>query len=266
MAVYAGYLQAGSYTALQDRRLQSSKMNGTPPSGTTPLSGVISMGGNNNLAVAAATGFNITVEPGSAMVDQYNVVSDASIPLTVAPSTTSARRDLVILRVQDQEAGDASSAATIELVKGSTSADPTIPARSFVLAQIDIPASVASITSAMVVDRRTWAGRRHARLGHGARSARYSRLQHRIELPDSGGEPARRTGSQAAIDYRNLRRDHQSIRSILGELRGHPVDLDRRQHVHADHFRRERRALLVPGLLRGRPDGAGAEHDIPVHE
>ena len=156
MAVYAGYLQAGSYTALQDRRLQSSKMNGTPPSGTTPLSGVISMGGNNNLAVAAATGFNITVEPGSAMVDQYNVVSDASIPLTVAPSTTSARRDLVILRVQDQEAGDASSAATIELVKGSTSADPTIPARSFVLAQIDIPASVASITSAMIVDRRTW--------------------------------------------------------------------------------------------------------------
>lgn len=155
MTVYAGYLQAGSYTALQDRRLQSSAMAGLSPNAGS-FNGVLALGGNNNLAVAAATGFNITIEPGSAMVDQYHVASDASTPLTVAASTTSARRDLVVVRVLDQEAGDATSEAKIEIVKGTTTADPTVPARSFVLAQIDIPASAASITAVMIVDRRTF--------------------------------------------------------------------------------------------------------------
>jgi hypothetical protein len=155
MTVYAGYLQAGTYTALQDRRLKSAAMNGISTNGGS-FNGVISVGAASNLKVSNVSGFGISVEPGSAMVDQYHVVSDAAAALTVAASTATARRDLVIARVYDQESGDATSEAKIEIVKGTTTADPTIPARSLVLAQIDISASAASITAGMIVDRRTY--------------------------------------------------------------------------------------------------------------
>jgi hypothetical protein len=149
-----GYQQANSYTAAKDRQVQVHKLHHDAASGgiIPGRSGVI-MGSASNLD-AIRNGSNlmaVDVAPGMAQVGTYAVAVGTGVTLTCQPSTSTARRDLVILRVYDQESGDGYSEAKLELVKGTTTVDPALPARSLIIAQCDIGANATQIT---VVDRR----------------------------------------------------------------------------------------------------------------
>jgi hypothetical protein len=146
----AGYTQGGTYTAEQDRRINNARMHRLNPS--SDAHGVIPQPGSM-MNVALSSGMNITAAAGYAMVNRYTVNIPTATALTVAPSTSSARRDLVIVRVYDVEAGDATNEAKIELVKGTTTSDPALPARSLVIGQVDIAANASTV---VVTDRRTF--------------------------------------------------------------------------------------------------------------
>jgi hypothetical protein len=153
-----GYQQANAYTAAKDRQIQVHKMlHGAPSGGAFPArSGVILGTGLSNLDVYrnGTNLMSVDVDPGMAMVGTYSVTSPTKVvALAHAASTATARRDLIILRVYDQEAGDATGEAKIEIVKGTTTADPAVPARSLILAQADIGANATSVT---ITDRRVF--------------------------------------------------------------------------------------------------------------
>lgn len=148
-----GYQQVSSYTAAQDRAILAGRMS---PSGSNPSHGVIysTYGGAFDVFVQSGT-MTIKVDPGAAMVQGYSVVvPPGQTSLTLAPSTAVARRDALILRVYDTEAGDASSKAALELVKGSAAGvDPTLPPRSLLLEHFDVAANATTVTN---VDRRVF--------------------------------------------------------------------------------------------------------------
>lgn len=154
---YAGYQQGASYSANADRDILSSLLyRKLVADESVPVAGVIYGGTVGNLFNYLPSGWNTTVERGRAVVDDYVVVLPQSVTLTFDASTSTARRDLVILRVRDQEAGDLVDNATVEIVKGTTSADPAIPARSLVLGAVNIRASSTSLVDTDLVDRRVF--------------------------------------------------------------------------------------------------------------
>ncbi|WP_157695425.1 hypothetical protein [Nakamurella panacisegetis] len=114
------------------------------PSATSPL------------AVVPVSGMNLSVIAGQAMISGYIVSVDAAATVAIAAATTVARTDLVILRVRDIEAGDATSGASVEVVTGVSTATPATPARSLVLARVAVGASVSSITGANLTDTRVY--------------------------------------------------------------------------------------------------------------
>jgi hypothetical protein len=153
---YSGYQQGKTYTAAADRAVISGGMqHGT--NGVAADNGVI-LGGQgpglyNDLQCVRATGMTVQVKAGKAMIGGYTVVVPAAVNVVHDPSTTAARRDLIIVRVWDLEAGDASDNTTVEIVKGTTTSDPPIPARSLIICQADIPASA---TAPNLTDRRNY--------------------------------------------------------------------------------------------------------------
>lgn len=153
-APFSGYQQDQTYTAAKDRALLAAQMLKKPGSAAA-MDGVIT-GEPVSLRVDAAGGWVTRVKAGNAMIGGYLVTVPADITLTHDASTTSARRDLVILRVKDLEAGDVATVIAPEIVKGTTTADPVIPIRSIVLGHVTIGASVGSITAANVTDRRLY--------------------------------------------------------------------------------------------------------------
>jgi hypothetical protein len=75
----------------------------------------------------------------------------------VAADATNPRKDLIILRVQDAVYSGATNDITIEAVTGTPAGspvEPTLPANSFELAMIDVPANDPSIENAQITDRR----------------------------------------------------------------------------------------------------------------
>jgi hypothetical protein len=153
---FSGYQQSSSYTAAQDRQLLASRMAQDTLTGRA-RDGVIP--GSAQFVTTPTGLMNLSVSGGIAMISNYNAIAPAATALTVAPATATARRDLVILRVKDTEAGDATSGTTVELVKGTVAgSDPAIPARSLVLAQIQVGANVTSINAGNITDRKVWSG------------------------------------------------------------------------------------------------------------
>jgi hypothetical protein len=148
---WAGYIQDQQYTAFQDRMIQIGKVNHQATvSGLNTRNGVFLGGGdgnsNINLNVRSNGGMNLLVDAGSAIIDGYSVINPIQAALTVAASTATARRDAVILRVYDTEAGDATSKTQLEITKGTTTSDPPLPARSLLLAVIDVAANAVSVS------------------------------------------------------------------------------------------------------------------------
>lgn len=148
---WAGYVQDQEYTAFQDRMIQIGKVNHKATvGGLNTRNGVFLGGGdgvqNINLNVRSAGGMNILIDAGSAIIDGYSVINPIQQAMTVQPSTAVARRDAVILRVYDTEAGDVASGTAIEIIKGNTTSDPPLPARCLLLAIIDVAANASSVT------------------------------------------------------------------------------------------------------------------------
>lgn len=126
------------------------------PTGTNikvPRQGVLPAGGQ--CAVTATGGMGISVAAGVVVVDSYTVAIDAAAPLTVSPAAASARTDIVVVRIRDNEELDGADSATLEIIAGTPGGGvPVTPARCTKLADIAVGASVSSISNANITDRR----------------------------------------------------------------------------------------------------------------
>ncbi|MFF7469887.1 hypothetical protein [Streptomyces sp. NPDC008092] len=146
----------------------------------------------NDLKVREWTtpGAGVRVGDGSAVVTgaawgqgsytQYNV-GDAIVP--IAPTGSSARSDLLCLRVEDPEyEGNRDPAADeigyFHVVSGVSTTAKAVPAgmTAIPLARLDIPANTATITSAMVTDLRLIANPRRERTLYTAYPSTLNRL------------------------------------------------------------------------------------------
>lgn len=89
---------------------------------------------------------------------------DATQNVVIAASdATNARIDLIVARIKDQQYSGASDTFTVEAVTGTPSgspAVPAVPANSIVLAQIAVAATVTTIVTANISDKRTATGAR----------------------------------------------------------------------------------------------------------
>lgn len=158
MTITAAFLN-GTYPAAQVRQAILGGPMAAQATGVVPRPGVIT-GPPNALQVAASGGMTVSVQPGYAILPGgYEVIIDAQETKTIDPATTTARWDVVGLRVYDQEQGDgAPSRAEVWVNKGSTTAEAPLPAggRFLPLARVVVGASVSSINSGNITDRRTY--------------------------------------------------------------------------------------------------------------
>lgn len=137
-------------------------------------------------------GAGVRVSDGSAVVrgaawgqgsyTQYNV-GDAIVP--IAPTGSSARSDLVCLRVEDPEyEGNRNPAADdigyFHVVSGVSASTKTVPSgmTAIPLARLDLPANTATITNAMVTDLRQIANPRRDRKLYTAYPSALSELKY----------------------------------------------------------------------------------------
>jgi hypothetical protein len=107
------------------------------------------------------------VSPVQGSYNVYNIGADTST--LIAATGGTGRSDMVILRVQDPEyegSRDPSSCAFFDVVSNVSSSATTVPAgySAIPLARIDIPASTATITNAMIKDLRQVANPRRDRI------------------------------------------------------------------------------------------------------
>jgi len=112
---------------------------------------------NMTVDVAAGRGYVLGTE--TAQQGTYFFENDATLSVTIAAADpTNARKDLVVVRVQDAVYSGAVDDITIEVVTGTpsgTPAEPTVPANSYTLALVDVPALDTSIENAQITDRRS---------------------------------------------------------------------------------------------------------------
>ncbi|MFI1355395.1 hypothetical protein ACH4TV_17760 [Streptomyces sp. NPDC020898] len=74
-------------------------------------------------------------------------------------STLNPRQDLIVARQRDTQYGDATTAMTVELVKGDEAAvpiDPALTGDCIPLARVKVPKSATSIANANIEDLRPW--------------------------------------------------------------------------------------------------------------
>jgi hypothetical protein len=130
------------------------------------------VGGVGDLAVAqnGTPNMSVNVAAGDAFVACYNALdgvyhlfNDGTVNVAVTTAhATLPRRDLVVLRVRDQEQTGASNDAAIVVLAGTPAAspaDPAIPADGsyLVLARIAVGAAVTTIVNANLTDLRPFA-------------------------------------------------------------------------------------------------------------
>lgn len=125
--------------------LKVTEKSGTPNMSVDVAAGACAVKGTEG----GNTGSNYFVEAQSST----NVVISASDP-------TNGRRDLIVVRIKDQDFASGSpstNTATIEVITGTPAAspaDPTIPANCLVLARVVVAATVTSIVDANITDLR----------------------------------------------------------------------------------------------------------------
>ena len=156
MTVSVAYEQLGSYPASVDRLfLGQHRMPGV--SSMSARDGVLPSTGVSPLSSVAVSGaMTVNVKAGSASVAGYLVTADADQPTPIDPTATTARTDIIVLRVYDSEAGDGQTLGAIEVVKGIDANPPAVPARSLLLSQVTLPAQTSGLAGAMVTDKRVY--------------------------------------------------------------------------------------------------------------
>lgn len=157
------WLQAGSFTADDDRLLLQSLLGGSPNQALS--SGVISSSdyevtetGTPSMDLDVASGAAWIVGDQSSTEGIYNVVSDASATVTISTAdATNPRIDLVVLQVRNSTYSGVDDDAVLAVVTGTPAASPAAPAApddSITLAQIAVAAGASSITTADITDER----------------------------------------------------------------------------------------------------------------
>lgn len=143
------WLQAGSYSGSQDRRLIGALWPGPASTGfaVTPASAMI-------LNIAAGQGAVPTANNTGAVLCTSDAVEQ--ITLTPAPPSGSNRYDLVILRPRGNDLdGGANNDFIFDQVTGTVGgAVPATPAGTLPLASVFIPGGSASISGANIADLR----------------------------------------------------------------------------------------------------------------
>ena len=167
-------LQAGNYSAIDDRRFW----------GAATREGVVS--GGSYQVIQRAAGANMTVDVASsvglgAVVQGDSVTGQGEyfVPQTAANANvdiaasdaTNPRNDLVVLEVKDdQHDAGGLNLARVRVITGTPNGSaaatdapgangtPALPSSCLLLALVRVTAAASSVTTAMINDRRPWAG------------------------------------------------------------------------------------------------------------
>lgn len=117
-------------------------------------------GANMSVDVAAGTVFIMGTE--SSVQGGYYITNDAIVNLAVsAADGSNARKDLVIIRIEDDFYSGSNNQAVLEVVAGTPAGSPAEPNLALlgyknylVLAMIDVPAADTTISTGQITDRR----------------------------------------------------------------------------------------------------------------
>ena len=187
MAVTTQWLQNVAYAARIDRALFAQLWD----EGVCDLASfaVTERGAGANMTVDASAGRAVVEGDDQANQGNYLVTSTAAVTETAigAAPGSGTRHDLIVLQVQDPNAGGAAGDnAIVKVIAGTpsaTPADPAVPDSALVLARVRVPSGTVSITDALVDDLRPLAGRRDV---PGARMETHSSRAISGWLPEDG--------------------------------------------------------------------------------
>lgn len=156
--------QNGTTSAEEDRSFIRALFAGQGGTfSTTDLA--VAQHGTPNMSVDVSAGrAAIPGTESAALQGTYLGWLDATLNVAIAASdATNARIDLIVARVKDQQYSGVSDTFTVEAVTGTPSGSPAVPAtpaNSIVLAQIAVAATVTTIVTGNITDKRTGAGAR----------------------------------------------------------------------------------------------------------
>lgn len=160
------WIQAGSYSADNDRLLLQSLLGGTPNQALTQ--GVVGLAdykvtqsGTPSMILKVASGSAWIVGTQSATEGVMNVVNDdntATVIISTA-NATNPRIDLVVLQGRNAEYSGVNNDAILTVITGTPAGSPVapaLPADALLLAQIAVAAGAGSIMTANITDKRAF--------------------------------------------------------------------------------------------------------------
>lgn len=167
-------LQAGNYSAIDDRRFWGSGVREGVVSGGSYQVIQRAAGANMTVDVTSSTGSGAIVQGDSVTAQGNYFVPPTAANVNVdiaAADATNPRNDLVVLEVKDDQ-HDASglNLARVRVITGTANASaaltdapgangtPALPSSCLLLAVVRVTAATSTITTAMISDRRPWAG------------------------------------------------------------------------------------------------------------
>jgi len=150
------WLQAGTYTAAQDRLNQQAVLNTAGVIGAGSLA--VTAQASPNMTVNIAAGWGAIV-PTTSGLGVYGIYNDATVVQTIsAANATNPRIDLIVATINDAQYSGSANNVVFTTVAGTPAVSPTVPTtpnNSIVLAQIAVAAATTTITTANITDRRS---------------------------------------------------------------------------------------------------------------
>jgi hypothetical protein len=167
-------LQAGNYSAIDDRRFWSAGMREGVINGGSYQVIQRAAGANMTVDVASSVGLGAIVQ-GDSVTGQgeyFVPQTAANVNVDIAASdATNPRNDLVVLEVKDdQHDAGGLNLARVRVITGTPNGSaaatdapgangtPALPSSCLLLALVRVPAGVTSVLTAHINDRRPWAG------------------------------------------------------------------------------------------------------------
>lgn len=154
------WTQGGSTSAEEDRALIAVALPIPGVALSTDLA--VAQHGTPNMSVDVAAGRVVIAGTESALQSRYIGWLDATQNVVIsAADATNGRIDLIVARIKDAQYSGASNTFTVEAVTGTPSVSPAVPAApadSYILAQIAVAATVTTIVTANITDKRNGTG------------------------------------------------------------------------------------------------------------
>lgn len=153
------WLQAGTYSARQDRQLIDAIFDEGVFDRTAGGLLVSQRAAGANDSVDVAAGVAVIAGDDESNQGKYFVRNTATVNVPFSPAPGSNKRiDLLVLRVRDETAGGPTGDdAVFDIVEGTVAASPTPPAvpdTAIPLAEVERAAGDSSIVTAKITDRR----------------------------------------------------------------------------------------------------------------